>query len=198
MLNYAKYREIKQIYGDVASWAIWTPWTPLQMPKANIGDISFFEQPTTELLRVLNPNIILVGLNISKRIERPFGNFHPDYIHANDYKIRYAVQGTPIWGAYMTDIIKDFEHKVSGKVEKYLRSHPEFAHQNIIRFKQELPEIGAKNPLLIAFGNATYKILKANLNDEFNICKVSHYSHFPISKENLQTEFQIIIKAHHL
>jgi hypothetical protein len=44
-----------------------------------MGDISFFEDPREELLATLNPEVILVGLNISRPIQRPFANFHPDY-----------------------------------------------------------------------------------------------------------------------
>ena len=40
----------------------------------------------------------------------------------------------------------------------------------------------APDPILIAFGNKTYDILQKNLRDEFQIFKVTHYSHY-ISKE---------------
>ena len=58
---------------------------------------------------ILNPNIILVGLNISEKIDRVFGNFHPDKTKAQDYKTRYDLQDNMFWGSYMTDIIKSFK-----------------------------------------------------------------------------------------
>jgi hypothetical protein len=98
----------------------------------------------------LNPNIVLVGLNISQKIPRLLANFHPVYSRAHDYKTRYALQGTPLWGAYMTDIIKDFEEKISGSVMNYLRKNPEFLWENIANFKEELKHIGALDPRLFA------------------------------------------------
>jgi len=157
-----------------------------------MGDISFFDNPSRKLLNTINPNIVLVALNISRKVDRPFGVFHPDYPEAQDYKTRYALQGTPLWGAYMTDIIKDFEQKVSGKLMSFLRKNPDFIKENISSFKQELCDIGALNPTLIALGKDSYDILHKNLQDEFRILRVTHYSHF-ISKEKLREEFQAII-----
>jgi len=59
-------------------------------------------------------------------MDRPFGNFHPDYSTAHDYKLRYALKETPLWGAYIKDIINAFEQKASEKLMSYLRKHPEF------------------------------------------------------------------------
>ena len=140
----------------------------------------------------LNPNIVLVGLNISRKIERSFGNFHPLYSTAHDYKLRHALQGTNLWGAYMTDIIKDFEEIVSGNLMTFLRNNPDFTQENIRIFKQELHDIGSSKPILIALGRDTYNLLSRNLRNKFKIFHVTHYS-APISKENLREEFQVII-----
>ena len=50
--------------------------------------------------------------------------------------------------------------------------------QNVENFKQELKDIGAEKPKLIAFGNVVHDILINNLADEFEIFSISHYSHF--------------------
>ena len=188
-----KFNAIKEKYGHMSSWAIWGKQLNPKKPKDNMGDISFFEKPDKELLKKLNPNIILVGLNISKEIDRKFGNFHPYYSSAQDYKTRFAVKDTIIWGAYMTDIIKDFSEKVSGKMMKYLKENKDFEKENIVSFEQELKDIGAKNPILIAMGNDTEKILKRNLKDKYKIYKVTHYSAF-IKKEKLKEGFDNVIK----
>jgi len=44
-----------------------------------------------------------------------FGKFHPNYSTAHNYKLRYALHETNLSGAYMTDVIKDFEEKASGR-----------------------------------------------------------------------------------
>jgi len=78
------------------------------------------------LLKILNPNIIIVGLNFSRTIIKDeFVNFHDKRPQGQDYKIRYAFKNTPFYGAFMTDIIKDFEEKISGNVLTYLKQNIE-------------------------------------------------------------------------
>jgi hypothetical protein len=174
-MNLTEYEKIKKKYGSMSSWAIWSEQG--ENIKSNMEDISFFENPTTTTLNTLNPNIILVGLNISKHIPKLFNNFHPNYSSAQDYKTRYALKNTMFWGSYMTDIIKDFEEKVAGNLMKYLSKNKKFEKENIINFEQELIDIGSNSPIIIAFGNDSYKILKRNFT-QYNIYKVSHYSAF--------------------
>jgi hypothetical protein len=170
------YNKIKEKYGNVSSWAIWMTENCNIKSKLGMDDISFFENPTETTLDMLNPNIILVGLNISEKIERVFGNFHPDKKTAQDYKTRFALYGTIFWGAYMTDIIKSYEEKISCNVMKYLSKNKDFEEKNIMIFEQELMDIGSQNPIIIAFGNDTYNILKRNLKEKYKIHKVPHYS----------------------
>jgi hypothetical protein len=178
-----KFLSIKSKYGHMSSWAIWS--NEATKPKSNVGDTSFFNN--IEDLKI-NSNIILVGLNISEKIKTPFGNFHSDKSYAHDYKLRHALKDTLMWGAYMTDIIKDFEEKVSYNLIKYLKDNPNFLKQNIDSFEDELKYIGSNNPILIAFGNDCYKILKKNFKNKYPIYKVSHYSSC-ITKEQLKNEF---------
>jgi hypothetical protein len=183
-----KFVSIKSKYGHISSWAIWANKTIKE--KSNMDDISFFDDIKDIKF---NPNIILIGLNISEKIKRPFGNFHSENSSAHDYKIRYAIKDTIICGSYMTDIIKDFEEKVSNNLMKYLRDNPKFLKENINSFEDELKHIGSNNPILIAFGNDCYKILINNFKNKYPIYKVSHYSSC-ISKEKLRDEFLEIIQ----
>jgi len=184
-ISLEEYEKIKLKYGSMSSWAIWS--NQGEKIKSNMGDISFFDNPTIKTLNTLNPNIILVGLNISKHIPKNFSNFHPDYSSAQDYKTRYALKNTIFWGAYMTDIIKDFQEKVSGNIMKYLSKNKTFEKENILKFEEELEDIGSKSPIIIAFGNDSYKILKRNFK-QYKIYKVSHYSSF-INKDKFRQEF---------
>jgi len=181
-----RYNSIKDKYGHMSSWAIWAKQNGKS--KSGMDDISFFYNPSQTLLNTLNPNIILVGLNISEKIDRVFGNFHPTSSNAQDYKTRYAVKDTMFWGAYMTDIIKSFEEKISGNLMKYLNKNKEFEKENIESFKQELIDIGSTNPILIALGNDSYKILKRHF-PKHEIYKITHYSAY-ITKEKLRLEFE--------
>ena len=186
-ISIEKFEEIKLKYGNMSSWAIWKEKDIKE--KSKIGDLSLFENITN---LKLNPNIIFVGLNISQKIIKPFGNFHSDSSTSHDYKIRYALENTQYWGGYMTDIIKDFEEKASGNLMKYINNNQLFLEENIKLFEEELKFIGSVNPILIAFGNDCYKILIKNLKNKYKICKISHYSS-SITKEKLRLEIEKII-----
>ena len=176
-ISLESYNTIKEKYGNISSWALWSDNVNIRS-KLEMNTISFFENPTQITLNILNPNIVLVGLNISEKIERVFGNFHPDKTTAQDYKTRFALHGTMFWGAYMTDIIKSYEEKISGNLMKYLSKNKDFEKENIKLFEQELIDIGSQNTVIVAFGNDSYNILKRNLKDKYKIYKVPHYSAF--------------------
>lgn len=182
----SSFEEIKNTYGHMSSWAVWKDKG--EKEKSNVGNITIFDDIT--ILNKLNPNIVFIGLNISSKILLPFGNFHSRSSTAHDYKIRYATKDTPFYGAYMTDIIKDFEEKASGNVMKYINKNPDFLEENINSFKEELEFIGAVDPILIAFGNDCYKICKKKLNTN-KLFKVPHYSSC-ITKEQLREELEKI------
>lgn len=184
-------KEIKDKYGYMCSFAVWKNIDKSQKPKYGVGDISHFDN-INEIN--INRNIVLVGLNISGKgsIDKPFSNFHSSKSTSHDYKIRFAIQDTIFSGAYMTDIIKDHEEVMSGKVIKYLNHNSHIKKENIISFELELKDIGAINPIIIAFGNASFKILY-ELKDKYRIFKVPHYSSC-ISKEKLRDAFNKISK----
>ena len=72
------YESLKEKYGHVASWAVWR--RPSGAIKSNMGDVSMFD--TDDVLEVLNPNYVFVGLNRSgvhddyMDMDRPWHNFH--------------------------------------------------------------------------------------------------------------------------
>jgi hypothetical protein len=115
---------VKQKYGYWSSWAVWAEVG--SSPKSNVGDLSVFDTPN--ICEILTAEVIFVGLNISRgAIKEPLANFHDIRTEATDFKIRYAFKNTPYWGGYMTDIIKDFDQKESGKVAKYLKENKKYA-----------------------------------------------------------------------
>jgi len=182
---------IKKEYGLCSSWAIWSEEDA--KPKSNVGDLSIFDPHLNkDLYSLLNPNVILVGLNLSKgAIEIPFSIFHSKSTHANDYKIRFALKDSPFWGGYMTDIIKDYDEKMSREVMRYIKENPKIEKENVNLFYKELEDLKTVNPTIIAFGNDVFNILKRNLKDDYRILKVPHYAHF-ISKEEYREKFQSI------
>jgi len=187
MISKAVFDLVKQKYGYWSSWAVWAEVG--SSPKSNIGDLSVFDTPN--ICESLTAEVIFVGLNISRgAIKEPLANFHDKRTEATDFKIRYAFKNTPYWGGYMSDIIKDFDQKESGKVAKYLKENKLFEDENVEIFRQELVDIGSKNPTLIAFGRDTYGILKKNFSDQYEIVKVPHYANYS-SKETYRNEVSL-------
>lgn len=193
MITRDRFEEIKQKFGEVASFAVWAKAG--DKPKSNIGDMSVFDLKTNpELLNKLNVNVIMVGLNFAREkgretLSEKLKNFHDSNPRGQDYKIRFAFENTPYYGAYMTDIIKNFVMLESGDVKKYLKTHKEFLLQNIRNFEKEIVDVGAVKPVLLAFGVDTYNILKENLNPEFysKLVKLPHYSN-RIGKEDYKNK----------
>ena len=185
MITREKFDSIKEKYGRVASWAIWAHED--EEPKSNMGDLTVLDPEINKnLLSELNPNVVLVALNFSEDVNhKPFENFHAGG-KFQDYKTRYALRDSPYWGGYMTDIIKNHPEKKSDELVKYLKTHPDEVQSNVESFRQELRDIGAEKPTLVAFGIHVHAILKKNL-PEFEIRKITHYAH-QINKEKYREE----------
>ena len=179
-MDIEKFEFIKAKYKFCASWAIWKEQGN-NPPMFNIGNLSVLDpQQNPNLLSQLKPDVVFVGLNTSTDINdlEPFSNFHSTSPHAQDYKIRFALKDTKLWGGYMTDIIKDHVELHGHTVRSYLNENPDVEDKNIETFRKELKDLGTENRTIIAFGNEVFRILSRNLNKEFNIFRVTHYSHF--------------------
>lgn len=186
MIRIEIFDEIRARFGHFASWAMWAEEG--KKPKDNVADLTVLNtDKNPALLDTLHGHSILLGLNISRRIERPLGNFHDCRPIATDFKIRYALKGTNYWGSYMTDIIKDFEEKSSGKLMSYLRSNRDFELENIERFREEIQLIGCANPVLVTFGKDAEAIARRNLGQEFQIVGIPHYANY-VSKEEYRAQ----------
>jgi hypothetical protein len=176
MVDMQQLENIKQKHGSYASWAVWADAS--ENPKSNRGDVSHFKNES--VLSFLKNNIVMVGLNISGRVSEPFTNFHSPNSRANDFKIRYAFKGSPYYGAYMTDIIKLHVEIDSKNVMRYLKEHPEKIVENLWIFRQEMQDLKATAPVILAFGRDTHKLLSDNLKrDEYSkLIRLTHYSQY--------------------
>jgi len=103
------------------------------------------------------------------------------------------LRGSPFWGAYMTDIIKDFDQKSSGKVRSYLRTHKQFELENAKLFHEEINDLGTRNLTIIAFGEVAHRILMRNFGNDYKILKVPHYSIY-CSKETYREDVSRILQ----
>ena len=185
MLKFDEFENIKKEYGSVCSWAIWTKAGI--KPKSNISDMEIFDlEKNDKLLEILNTNVVMVALNFARacEFEKPFMNFHDSNPHGQDFKIRYAFENTPYYGAYMTDIIKNFPMLNSNDVGKHLKKNPDIVKKEIEYFENELSFINSNKPIILAFGEQAYTILKKGLDKSkySYLIKLTHYSH-QIGKE---------------
>ncbi|MEA5418097.1 hypothetical protein VB712_02605 [Spirulina sp. CCNP1310] len=191
MINLQTFCKIREQFGHFASWAVWAEEG--KKTKDNIDDLTVLDpEQNPALLDVLHGNTVLLGLNISRKIERSLGNFHDPRPMATDFKIRYALKETPYWGSYMTDIIKDFEEKASGKMMKFLRENADFEQKNIQMLREEIEVLGVPNPILITFGKDAGLLAKRNLGEEFQIVCIPHYANY-ISKENYRLQLEKVL-----
>ncbi len=194
MMDLEKFNFIKKEYGTCSSWAIWKKVG--ETPKSNMEDLNILDpQQNPNLLSELKPNVVFVGLNTSKDISglEPFSNFHPTNPFANDYKTRYALKDTELWGGYMTDIIKHYPELHGQDVMGFLNGNPDVEKKNIETFREELKDLGTENRTIIAFGNDVFSILSRNLKNEFNIFKVTHYS-ARLNQQGLRDAIKSLIK----
>ncbi|MDF1878409.1 hypothetical protein JHD46_02005 [Sulfurimonas sp. SAG-AH-194-C20] len=180
MLKKDKFEKIKKKYGSVSSWAIWEKMG--EKPKSNISNMEILEiDKNPKLLELLNTNIVMVGLNFARECEfkEPFMNFHDSNPHGQDYKIRYAFEDTQYYGAYMTDIIKNFPMLNSKDVFKHLKQNPDELREQLNEFENELKYINSCDPIILAFGEQAYQILQKGLDKSKYSCliKLTHYSH---------------------
>jgi hypothetical protein len=188
MIDPARFELIRRKHGAYASWAVWAPSSG--PPKSNMGDLGVLsEHLNPSLLETLNPGVVMVGLNVAARslATEPFRNFHDPSPVANDFKIRFAFEGSQFWGAYMTDVIKDHPETQSKRLLVHLKAHPEEIPPHIERLRAELHDLGCARPVILAFGQAVYRLLKKHLgvHEYSRLIPLTHYSH-RISKENYQ------------
>ncbi len=184
MLDRKLYEQMKNVYGDVASWAVWRPAG--ETVKSNTDNMDWLND--NGLLDILNTGFIFVGLNLSsthgggsQRGRYAWGNFHSGYSRQNDYKLRFALSGTRYWGSYITDLIKEYPEVDSSKVKAYLRENPNVVKRNVACFEEEISLLG-ESPVLVALGTATHRLLVNCLGHKYTIVKILHYS-YAIGKE---------------
>lgn len=175
MIDLKKFETIKKKHGSYASWAVWAD--PSEKAKSNMGDTSHFGKKS--VLRVLRNDVVMVGLNISRPVRKPFVNFHDHNPSANDFKIRYAFKNSSYYGAYMTDIIKCHEDVNSKNVMRLLKKDAKVIEKNLRHFREEMKDLNAPAPIILAFGEGTYRVLRKYLkkSEYRKLIKLTHYSH---------------------
>jgi hypothetical protein len=151
-----------------------------------MGDLEVLDADTNPaLLGSQNPGVVMVGLNSSRAFpDVPFRNFHDPSAVAKDFKIRFACRDTVFWGAYMTDVIKDFVEPVSERLLDHLRANPQFVRAHMDTLRAELADLVHPRPAVLAFGHTVHDLLNKHLRpyEYLHLVPNTHNSH-RISKE---------------
>jgi hypothetical protein len=200
----------KYTYGDVSSWFTWNrdengkileveppihKWT--ERGHKYDGPIENWDGEKVPAERRVSSrittDIVFIGLNMSGDGGR--SGFPVLFQNARGHRrIVETFFNTAAEGAYFTDIIKPDRRFLDNignpanakEVLQIVKSQPEILKEHIRLLKEELAFIGAKNPLLIVFGNDAnwileqgfqYNILRKN---QFHaIVKILAYSAYP-------------------
>ncbi|MDD9709730.1 hypothetical protein PVW53_20910 [Seohaeicola sp. SP36] len=180
-------RSISENYGWCSSWAVWA--AEGEKPKSNIGDLTIFDFAAhPDIRKVLHSDYVAVGLNVSGGREFPtFSNFHSPNPRGQDYKLRYAFRNTPMWGCYLTDILKNFPEVSSFKVAEFIRENPSALQPHFDSFKEEVRLLGAENSIFLGLGRLATQLIKKALPDDAKIVQIRHYSDY-INREKYRAE----------
>lgn len=107
IFNKERFEELKEKYGGFASWAL---YAKDESGEVDVGDVSLLQNYSEDL----NSRFMLVGLNAAgegsrtdKEKNLKFKGFHfsNEERQGNDDVLQYAVSGTELEGAYITDYL---------------------------------------------------------------------------------------------
>src|SRR5439155_25917327 len=122
---------------------------------------------------------IFLRLNVSREDRpEPFGNFHDSGWKGQDYKLRYALEGTGLYGAYMTDFIKEIVEPKEGDLIDFLDANPQIEVEAVAKLREELKDLDAKRPVLLALGIRTHARMTTHVPDDLfsQLLKLTHYA----------------------
>jgi hypothetical protein len=176
MVDRETFDRNKEKHGLHASWAVWSE--PDGRPKSNMGCLPILDPDQNRaLLGILRSDVVMLGLNLSTSQPPPLGNFHPASSRGNDYKIRFAFTGTPFYGAFMTDIIKEVVMLKAGNLTRYLATHPDVVAKSVGCLLEEFDDLKSEPPAVIAFGKCAYQLAVKHLPAS-RYSRLVHVRHF--------------------
>jgi hypothetical protein len=94
----------------------------------------------------------------------------------------------------MTDIIKDFEEKVSGNMMRFLKTDSKFKKENIEILRLEIEVLRCEGPLIVTFGRDAESIARKNLGKEFQICRIPHYANYSSKGKYREEVLDVLFK----
>jgi hypothetical protein len=109
---------------------------------------------------------------------------------ANDGRLALAVHGTGAQGAYMTDLVTDWNESSSGTVASKLKTEPNFAKECISKLRAELNDLGHAPKTILCCGGTVFKHAKElGCEPGYQIHRITHYAY--TRKEFRDTDFYV-------
>ena len=171
------FKEIKRRYSKMSSWAIWNP--------KDLKDLKIIEEDVD----LLNPEIIMVGLNISAPLSKNWENFHGG---RHDRKLMKLFNYSQFRGAYMTDFIKGVVEPKSVLIQSHLE-YP-LVKKYKEEFEKEMSLLNSSNPLIILFGSDKNKFVRIfkELFPGYRIKNIPHYSSRGTDDDWIKKSYKIL------
>jgi hypothetical protein len=149
-----QYDQSKQHLSECASWAVWGEKT---------GDLTVFDEP--DVVSRLRKDVFLLGgnLGVSKGGRTSnFSNFHTAG-HRGDTRLRKAITGTVLEGAYMTDVVKNYPTTDATKLQRAIRAGDlNIAAHVVGPLRDELDKLSPPSDVIfIVLGKGTAKVWDA-------------------------------------
>lgn len=213
-MDFKTFDANRKKYGACSSWAVWNmgacehlryapdavraPKFYLNRAVASLNGIAS-QADLTALGWTLNPNVVLVALNFAERDDLTktaiediaFHAFHEETTTTSDQRLRDACCGTPMWGGYITDLVKIVDGRIQpirnsqSKPIKKMLSDECFRTEQVNGLVEELQQLQVASPVIISLGNDVHNVLtrptvrkrlNSQLGRDTRILKITHYS----------------------
>ncbi len=163
MFSKGEFQNIKDRYGECASWAIWN--------KEDESDTKIIE----EQLENLHSEYVGIGLNISQKVSL-WGNFRGG---KHDRKLKYAFNHTKIRGSYLTDLIKNVVGKNSSEILRKVKNREINIDVHVDSFKEEMKDLKIDDSSkFLVFGSAARELFESHYEKHFPENKAYFLKHY--------------------
>lgn len=187
------------VLAQTASWAVWAS-------RVGVGDTSWSRDTSILTYEHLGPLIhvdaVFIALN-DGGAERAAAlpAWHMFHSGRRDYMLAEAVEGTWLWGAYMTDFFKGMPTSTASDLKAHLKGLGSVERRRVERamadqVRNELDILGGTDPLLIAVGASAHEVVVEHLGQRYRTTRLTHYSARQLRKDTYRAEVEDLIARH--
>lgn len=148
---------------DASRWGSWAIW------GESTGDLSVFD-PFLRPWERLRSDVFVMGGNtgvVGKGGMPRSGNFHTPG-HRPDGKLRNALSGTPLEGAFLSDVVKDYPTKDSAPLRRDIKNGVlDIVRHVVDPLEHELELLGSPQEVIVVLlGDETTKVWDTVMSHE--------------------------------